>query len=289
MEDKHYYRRSLQLLRRDKGWVKPVLALAAAGFVPIVGGLALRGYAMEWARLTAWGVDSAPKQKGVKIGQCIKSGWRAFVATLVPLLALGLIRALFGRILGDANSSVLSFVNLILSVVGVFVSIFSLLCALHATIYQNIKAAFSYKRFWQMIQDDFSGFSKVTLIYFVLGVVLGIIAGVIATVIFISAFAGIVSQYRMWGYSDVAAQITWAEVFSFTADLMRSLATMSIPIALLLLVGNVGRVFLELIVATSLGLWMREFDVAHWGGMFDPIPRRRPTQQQAYYLPPTTR
>lgn len=83
MQDAKYFSHSWKLLTRDKGWVKPILVLAIAMFVPVVGPLAVLGYALEWARLSAWGVDAAPKQRGVKIGGCLVAGWRAFVVILV--------------------------------------------------------------------------------------------------------------------------------------------------------------------------------------------------------------
>ena len=86
MQDAKYFSHSWELLTRDKGWVKPILVLAIAMFVPILGPLAVLGYALEWARLSAWGVDAAPKQRGVKIGGCLVAGWRAFVVILVWML-----------------------------------------------------------------------------------------------------------------------------------------------------------------------------------------------------------
>ena len=73
----HYISRSWDMLTRDKGWIKVILLLALASFVPFVGLIGLVGYGLEWARLTAWGIDSSPKQRGVRIGECLASGWRA--------------------------------------------------------------------------------------------------------------------------------------------------------------------------------------------------------------------
>lgn len=83
MEDTRYFSCSWHLLTRQKGWIKPILILAIALLVPVAGPLALSGYALEWARLSAWGVDASPKQRGVCVGECIASGWRAFVVGLV--------------------------------------------------------------------------------------------------------------------------------------------------------------------------------------------------------------
>lgn len=48
MPDTKYFSHSWALLTRDKGWIKPILVLAIAMFVPIVGPLAVIGYAYEW-------------------------------------------------------------------------------------------------------------------------------------------------------------------------------------------------------------------------------------------------
>jgi hypothetical protein len=74
---RNYFARSWTLLTRAKGWPKTVLLLCVASLVPIVGPLFSLGYIVEWARLTAWGVDAYPKQRGIRIGRCIASGWRA--------------------------------------------------------------------------------------------------------------------------------------------------------------------------------------------------------------------
>ena len=81
-ETKEYMGRSWRMLTHDKGWYKPLLVLPLAKLVPIAGPLGVWGYQAEWARLSAWGKETYPKQAGVKVGACIKSGWRAFLAML---------------------------------------------------------------------------------------------------------------------------------------------------------------------------------------------------------------
>ena len=90
--------RSWALLTRDRGWIKPILAMIAATLVPIVGLLGVMGYAAEWARLTAWGVTSSPKQKNVRVGACIASGWRVFVVTVVWSIANSIILGLLALV-----------------------------------------------------------------------------------------------------------------------------------------------------------------------------------------------
>ena len=70
---------SWKMLTRDKGWIKPILLLTLVGWVPILGQIAVLGYGLEWARLTAWGIDAAPKQRGVDYGKVLTTGGIAFL------------------------------------------------------------------------------------------------------------------------------------------------------------------------------------------------------------------
>ena len=158
--DGHYYARSRALLKSQRGWIKPLLVLAAAQFVPVVGALGVTGYLLEYARLVAWGVDAAPKQKNVQVGACIRAGWRGFVAGLGAALAATLIEMGLGYLFG-ADSEVVSFVASVLSLLAGTVSV---VCALHATVYQNFRAGYK-RRIGQMLSGDFAGIVRISLVY----------------------------------------------------------------------------------------------------------------------------
>ncbi len=82
---------SWRMLTRDKGWVKPLLVLTLVSWILILGQIAVLGYGLEWARLTAWGVESAPKQRGVDYGKVISTGARAFLITMSQAFVCGLV------------------------------------------------------------------------------------------------------------------------------------------------------------------------------------------------------
>ena len=82
---------SWRMLTRDKGWVKPLLVLTLVSWIPIFGRIAVLGYGLEWARLTAWGAESAPKQRGVDYGKVISTGARAFLITISQAFVCGLV------------------------------------------------------------------------------------------------------------------------------------------------------------------------------------------------------
>lgn len=152
MQDAKYFSHSWELLTRDKGWVKPILVLAIAMFVPIVGPLAVLGYALEWARLSAWGVDAAPKQRGVKIGGCLVAGWRAFVVILVWMLLWGVATSVVTAIIAALRIRLLSsLLSLAITAANLLLSLVVMVAALRAAIYQKIGAGLSFVRVYEMV------------------------------------------------------------------------------------------------------------------------------------------
>ena len=65
---------SWNMLTGERGWYKPIVVLALLSWVPFLGTIALLGYAYEWARLAAWGVDCAPRRQGVDYLKLLKKG-----------------------------------------------------------------------------------------------------------------------------------------------------------------------------------------------------------------------
>lgn len=279
MVSEHYFGRSFAMLRRDKGWLKPLLALSAANLVPIVGPLGVSGYAMEWARLTAWGVDAAPKQKGVRVGECIGSGWRAFVVMFVPGFVFGLVSGLLNGLASLTNAgSLRTMLGVLLPFCQLILTVVATVCALHATVYQSFRAGFSYRRIGQMLGEDFGGIMRLAAMNVLLSLVVGLAVGVLASVTLGMAVGDVVSRYQMWFYADVLETVTWAQMFGFVADLFAQMGAYALPLALIVLVGNVAAVLTKLIVVNAVGLWMRKFDVPHWGAMNEPLRRPQPLQ-----------
>lgn len=265
MNDTKYFSRSWALLTRDKGWIKPMLVMAAATFVPIAGPLGNKGYALEYARLTAWGVDAAPKQKNVDVGKCIGSGFRGFVVDLGWGFVFGLayvVAALISSLLPDMAGIVLAqMVSFALSVVSIFFYIVLHIAELRCAIYENIGAGYRPDRVLELIKRDTNGFMKVVLVSFVSSLIIGVITFVIiifCLLIFMPFFFELVS-----GHVDEAALVrklgmsmVWlfpiCGVFGYAASL----------------VGNILRV----LILNCVGLWMRQFDVPRWGRSEDPLP-----------------
>lgn len=265
----NYYGRSWRLLTRDKGWIKVLLVMAIATVVPIAGPLGVLGYALEWARLTAWGVDAAPKQKGVGVGACIKSGWRGFVVMLGWNLALMLVFALLRSLFH--YSSVL---EILILVVTVFSEVLFFVAALRAAIYQDFKAGYQANRLYDMLKRDFGGVAHVTGVTCLMSLVVGIIMAVLFSVLLMPLIMQLAtfvatSSSGYYGSYYYGYPSTDAMALRMMADTVGSMVP-GIVVAIYL--GNVLASFYSLITVTMVALWMRQFNVPAWGASGDPLP-----------------
>lgn len=255
-----YWSRSYGLLTRDQGWFKPLLVLAAARMVPIIGPFGADGYALEWARLTSWGVDSSPKQKNVDIGACIGSGARAFVVALGYGLIIALMSLVFRTIFGVALGGLF---NIVLGAVcGVFVTI----AKLRATIYQTIGAGYQVNRIWDMVKRDSDGVLHIIGMSMILGLIVGLVTVVLAGTVLAANFASFLSavfEYEMYDYMD-----EYYLASKFLSSLAGSLPALMVMSYLFLIATS----FTDLITTTAVGLWLRQFDVRNWGQSSDPLP-----------------
>lgn len=267
----HYFARSWALLTRDRGWIKPVLLLAAALLVPVVGTLGVLGYVVEWARLTAWGVASSPKQRRIQVGACIESGWRSFVVILAWNLCCSLVGAVLAAV--PLLGALLAFVWMLFSL---FLGLVVMVAVMRAAIYQKIGAGLNVRAVWDMATRDVAGLVRVLGIQLAGAIVLGLTSTVVTVVSSVSLFPTVL-RYAEYieRYADVMSDETAMRVFfDMIADILQVLA---LPIVVMALVSMVYAVFMLMIGYTSVALWMRQFDVPSWRGEKDPLPGGRPT------------
>lgn len=261
-----YFSRSWALLTRDKGWIKPVLVMTVALLVPVVGWMGVLGYIYEWARLTAWGVNAAPKQKDVRVGECIKSGARVFVVMLVWGIAMGFVGSLIT--LFPLLGGLLSFAWTIFSIfLGVLVGV----AALRATIYQKLGAGFRFGAIWEMGTHDVSGVVRIAAISIVAGIVSGIIAFFVVIFLLASALPYLIAIYNMvMSYGDVMSS---SMITQYAVQMILQTLTGILPALIVLaLLMSFLAVLVSMVWVTAVGLWMRQFNVPAWGRDEDPLP-----------------
>ena len=271
-----YWSRSYGLLTSQKGWIKPVLLVAAARLVPIVGWLGADGYTLEWGRLTAWGVDAAPKQKGVDIGACIGSGARAFVVTLGFGFVFGIISGILRTLFGSAFGGLLSFV--ISAASGIVITI----AQLRATIYQSVGAGYQVNRLADMIKRDYNGLLRILGMMLIMGAVLGFVGGIlISSVLMLGAVPYMDEIIDLADAAYVSDERIALLVLSMLGSMLPALFVMGF---LLCIAGT----FASMIQTTAVALWLRQFDVQHWGNSADPLPNMGPTGGATYGADPAT-
>ncbi len=258
-----YFARSWALLTRDKGWIKPVLVLTVAALVPIVGPLALLGYALEWARLTAWGVASAPKQRDVRVGECIASGFRACVVAIVWIIVINVVSYLLRQI--PQAGEMLYF---IWSIFSVFIGLMMAVAMMRATIYQKIGAGLNIRAVWQMTTHDVGGLFRI----FGLSLFVSALVGLAVCLVVI---AGVASSLGSLAYSLGAlgsASNTTLYYDQLAEVIMQFFYVMGPTLLVAVVIGSLGTVVLSLLYYTAVALWMRQFNVGSWRGEKDPLP-----------------
>ena len=268
MEDTRYFSCSWRLLTRQKGWIKPILVLAVALLVPVAGPLALSGYALEWARLSAWGVDASPKQRGVRVGECIASGWRAFVVELVWTIAFvvasmvvtGVLQALFGGWGASLG-------NMLTVVCGFPFSLVVIVAGLRAAIYAKIRVGLNPVRVFEMVGRDAGGLFKIIGIPLVTGLIVGAVMLVGYVVLFV-VIMGDVAGYIGYLMYDSSSALLFQLIGGVLGKVLPTFVV-------LWYVGAVVSVASTLLEINAIGLWMRQFDVPAWGGPSDPLPAPR--------------
>ena len=261
-----YFARSWALLTRHAGWIKPVLLLTVALLVPLVGWWGVMGYALEWARLTAWGVNAAPKQRGVRVVECIVSGARAFVVLLLWSVVAGIVVGLL-----SALPLVGWLVSAAWAVVSIFFYVVVMAAELRATIYRRIVPGLRVSVVWQMVRHDPMGLLRV----FGMTALGGLLMGLVTTVVAFSAFASILPSllYYVAYFGEYSQFMSDAALASgAVAFVFEALAAMGPVVIVLLLLDGFMAVVTLLLGYTAVALWMRQFNVPAWRADEDPLP-----------------
>ncbi len=264
----HYLSRAWAMLTQDKGWWKPVLVLALCMFVPIAGPIVMMGYVFAWARLTAWGVDAAPKQTRVDVGGCFKAGWTAFVVYLGWGALLAAVVYVLKAAFSPMGSGVSSFMNLVLFVGQWVCGVFIMVAALRAVIYGRIGPGYGFSKVWTMVSHDFSGLVRVLGID-LLGTVVEVVIGIaVGLCLFAAAFPAIaqVAALATWGDGDAYA-LYWL------LQTVGPLLSAWLPLVVLATYVTVAvEIVFAMLAVTAAAIWMRQFDVPAWGDPSDPVP-----------------
>ena len=267
--NKNYLSRSWALLTSEKGWYKPVLVLAAVYCIPvagpILGTLGLIGYSLEWARLTAWGIDAVPKQRNVNIGGCLGSGWRGFWVRACWSALCGLV---IGAVQILLSLIFLAPLALLFGLLSIVIGAAGLVASLRAAIYEKFGAGFNVSQLWEMFKRDKGGFFSVMGIQLLGAVVIGIVGLVVCT----AALGGLVPSLMPHLSLLRGGYVSGADAVNIVDSIMQVLFGMAPVLAVAGFVVRLLSVVFELLSCTAAGLWLQQFNVAAWGAPNDPLP-----------------
>ena len=285
------FQASWKMLTRDKGWIKPILVLTLVGWIPILGQIVLLGYAFEWARLTAWGVDSAPKQRGVDYGKVLTTGGRAFVISLAVNIALSIIESLvFGIEAGTlglfgTSGSVLGNIALVgamggagvvavaCEVVNMLMGTFIMVASLRATVYDDFSAGWRLDRIFQMISSDLGGFMRVYVISLLAGLVnwlYSMVLSVLAAIVFMGGAAGVMAYGYGAGMMGHGVERALVQALLGMGPAVLLLVVVLAVVAMF--VGGAISTAMQLVTINATGQWFVRFDLPRWGVSSAPLP-----------------
>lgn len=275
---------SWKMLTRDKGWIKPILMLTLVGWIPILGQIAILGYGLEWARLTAWGVDAAPKQRGVVYGKVLATGGIAFLVMLTMGLVTGIVDTiLFGRWYSISSlpfgssifaDSVITLAGDVTSVLGIAVLVVNLLMGafitaamLRATLYDSFGAGWRIDRLFQMVVRDPGGFFHAYAVSLIGGIVNSVYAMVVTLAGGLAAFGGAMGVALSMGIASDT--IIERLLYGAGPGLVILLVVVALAAAF---AGSAISITMQLVSINAMGQWFCRFRVDLWGVSSAPLP-----------------
>lgn len=275
---------SWKMLTRDKGWIKPILMLTLVGWIPILGQIAILGYGLEWARLTAWGVDAAPKQRGVAYGKVLATGGIAFLVMLTMGLVTGIVDTiLFGRWYSITSlpfgssifaDSVITLAGDVTSVLGIAVLVVNLLMGafitaamLRATLYDSFGAGWRIDRLFQMVVRDPGGFFHAYAVSLIGGIVNSVYAMIVTLAGGLAAFGGAMGVALSMGIASDT--IIERLLYGAGPGLVILLVVVALAAAF---AGSAISITMQLVSINAMGQWFCRFRVDLWGVSSAPLP-----------------
>ncbi|MDO5044577.1 MAG: DUF4013 domain-containing protein [Coriobacteriia bacterium] len=276
-----YFSDSWRMLNKSgKGWIGPVILLAILQLIPIVGQIALLGYAYQWSTRTAWGMDTAPQDRSVEIGKIFTLGGITFVVMLVWSIVIGIVSMALSY--GFAWIPVLGFLlSIVISVLSVFATTLMIAAMQRSAIYRHIWPGFQLDKLFEIFRRDWGGLIKISLIYFLISLIVGIIIAVIILIplFFVMGIGGI----GLAGFEsmDSSAMVDGGDL-GFLMGLIVSFGGLFL---LILLIAAIVTVLIYMLYINSVALWFRQFRPDTWGSYNDPLPAKIPSDPYYTYKP----
>lgn len=276
---------SWKMLRREKGWWKPLVILSLVGWIPVLGQIAVFGYAYEWARLAAWGLERAPKRHGIDYSKLLTTGGICFLVMLTMRVAIGLVCRLlfgftsssgwmpmgmvldFGSMLGFGT--VQSASDIVDSVVEILLGSFVLCAMMRATVYDSFTAGWRFDRLFQMIGRDLKGFLRMYVSVLMASLIVWVYW--LVTALVFSAAVFWLGAVALLSHATYVTNVTSLVTLMARIGALPLLACSMMALAMMFLGGVVSNA-MQLVSINVVGQWFCRFEVARWGVSSAPLP-----------------
>lgn len=267
-----YFSTSWSDIKNSPGWLGKICLLGLLSFIPVFGSMVFYGYSYAWARDIAWDIHQPMPERifGNEDGKLYSRGISIWLVFLVASFVAGLVGVLLG-------SSVFS--SLAVLALTLFLGMFAAVGAMRIAIYGRLSAGFQVKKMWSMMAHDTNGLLRILGMVVLTTLIVGFVFGIVLVIlIMMFAFAGIAGVGMGTDWSALEYSLIYGGSNSY--DQLASLFAILAPVfgigmiffALLVYAISCFGVWINLLQARAMGYWVRQFDVAHWGGQDDPMP-----------------
>lgn len=258
MNNQGYLSRAWHDLSQDPKWWQPILILALVSLIPIVGGLIVTGYLIDWAREAAWGMDRAFTRKVGDVGKRLKWGFFAAVITICWVLPVSIIGSVFA-IIPILGWLIAIATNVLVLIAGVI----AMAATIRMSIYDRFGAGLQVSRILNMAKRDSGGLARCFCI-----TLLQLVPAIIGGIIVFIAFAPLL----------MASGAVEADIFSPAASM--GVTSAIVGGGTLAVILSLAIVFVIMIAVTAcqalayraFGYWIAQFHPEKWNGMDDPMP-----------------
>lgn len=291
------FKTSWKMMTRDKGWIKPLLVLALVSWIPILGTIAVLGYGLEWARLTAWGVESTPKQRKVDYGKMLVTGGIAFLVSFTINLVVQLISFLITGeldLLSTVYTSSITMVgasavlgastvwSLVSTVIDLLLGTFITAACMRSTIYDSFSAGWRLDRIFQMIVRDFGGFMHAYAVSLLGGLIVWAVSTLVSLLGVTLAIGALMPVLYIYGSSTSSSYAIVEYLVNICTQNPLMVLLVIVVVILVAFTIDVMSVGAQLISINAMGQWFYRFDVDRWGVSSAPLPDGVPHKNKAH-------
>lgn len=278
----HYFGNAWRSIKTTKNLFGKLCLLALIQFVPILGQIVALGYFLGWAREAAWGMQT-PLPAHV-FGRDDPGFWARGAKAFAISLLYGLIVSAFSTLLVGLGSLLIAVLGVsetvaavIMGAVSVLVFVMCLLFAgvevvglVRMAIYERFGAAFQWGACFKMLFHFFGGFVKLMFTVILASIVLE----VLVVPVLVAAFPGIAGTVFMGVLMGAATAVADSSSIPYEtiASFLCALGVVYVALFVACYLVEVVSLMVEALLWRALGHLIARFDVASWGGRFDPLP-----------------